>query len=1035
MSTNSLYAAPKRRKPVQKRVRNPAEGAKSNPSKRHRDRLNQELEHLANLLPFPQDVISKLDKLSVLRLSVSYLRLKSFFHVALKSDSCQKPETCSLNQPEPNFLDGELLLQVLNGFVLVATSDGVVFYVSPTIQDYLGFHQCDIIHQNVYDLIHADDRPEFQRQLHWALDPNFTSEADQESSDGSNVQLPSTYYYPEQLPPQNSTFLERNFVCRVRCLLDNTAGFIAMNFQGHLKFLHLQNRRTNDGLPSPAQLALFAIVSPLQPPSILEIRTKSLMFRTKHKLDFTPTACDSKGKAILGYTEAELFFRGTGYQFIHAADMLHCAENHIRMMKTGESGLTVFRLLTKQSGWMWVQANARLIHKNGKPECIIATQRVLTDEEGEESLSKRNLKLPFGFTSGEAVLYDTNGTFMEGESSEGKGVGSLNPDSILGAMLKQDESAYVCVPAQNPIPLQPGVLTDCGENQVFTGDWQADILSLSENGIFKREPIINSMEDNSDLSNFMKALGISREDVNLVGMDEEFLRVGLDKRGEIMDVADEILSYVQESLRMSDFVFSNTAESELSGNDFTPPLQQPHIFPHLHHEPPLLQPQQPKPVPQQNLLTQMHQQQTSPQEYSHMQALHPQPVLQQQPHAREEVLTTQQHPHMRSLIPQQHPHGEMQQLCIDKHLHTQGYPQQLSSQQCLHVQASPWQSAPQKHACIQQQIPQKYDFTQQHPLSQTCPQKTAPQQHSHAQVHLQHQILQQHIHTHTLSQQQIPQPCSCSRLTSLHPSRREQPLVPQSQLHHQLDLLQGSLQCLAHSECPHAELSPLSQHQQQQGHLLQSSVPEQRRQLCHKEKHLQVNGKWPSLEHPVAVPNSNGQPAPPLLIADWSPSSCGHLAQGRSTLDLPYQSTVSIACSQDLSCNSSEELSAGEADKFMRGDLEELLESLQPEATVEQCCASIRQNGSDTPLYHPTALPTHQYPPETSGHQLNSTLLIPGTLGHQPFLLHFQNGSSGGISQADSETIGDIDLQHGPPLLLHLDESRPFQDLTIGGFI
>lgn len=68
----------------------------------------------------------------------------------------------------------------------------------------------------------------------------------------------------------------------------------ALNIQGRLKFLHGQNQQQENGGKGTTQLALFAIATPLQPPSILEIRTKNMIFRTKHKLDFTPLACDAK---------------------------------------------------------------------------------------------------------------------------------------------------------------------------------------------------------------------------------------------------------------------------------------------------------------------------------------------------------------------------------------------------------------------------------------------------------------------------------------------------------------------------------------------------------------------------------------------------------------------------------------------------------------------------------------------------------------------------------------------------------------------
>ncbi|NXG90256.1 AHR protein, partial [Stercorarius parasiticus] len=348
----------------------------------------------------------------------------------------------------------------LNGFVLVVTSEGLIFYSSHTIQDYLGFHQTDVMHQSVFELIHTEDQQEFRRNLHWALSPPHAPEGEPSAEGGRSLGSSAVAYKPDQLPPENSSFLERSFVCRFRCLLDNSSGFLALNLQGRLKFLHGQNKRSEDGSALPPQLALFAISTPLQPPSILQIRTKNMIFRTKHKLDFTPLACDAKGKIVLGYTEAELRVCGTGYQFIHAADMLYCAENHVRMMKTGESGLTVFRLLTKENRWKWVQANARLVYKNGKPEYIIVTQRPLVDEEGGEHLRKRSMHLPFTFATGEALLYKSDYPlpgFPDPFQSKGKGSKSkktfhshrgcsrkngVDPSSLLGAVMQQDKAVY-----------------------------------------------------------------------------------------------------------------------------------------------------------------------------------------------------------------------------------------------------------------------------------------------------------------------------------------------------------------------------------------------------------------------------------------------------------------------------------------------------------------------------------------------------------------------------------------------------------------
>ncbi|NXW56652.1 AHR protein, partial [Eurystomus gularis] len=457
------------------------------------------------------------------------------------------------------FPEGELLLQALNGFVIAVTGDGYIFYISPTVQDYLGFHQSDLIYQSVYELIHADDRAAFRRQLHRAPPAGSTQHAD----DAFPTSQPllagcSTTSSPQHFHPKKTSFMERSFTCRFRCLLDNSSGFLALNLHGRLKFLLGQEKAESDRSP----LALFAIATLLQPLSILELRTKTLIFQTKHKLDFTPMACDSRGKVVLGYTESELCRRGSGYQFVHAADMMHCAENHVRMMKTGESGLTVFRLLTKKGGWVWVQANAWLVYKAGKPDCIIARQRALSNEEGEEHLWKRNLQLPFSFATGEAVLYENDlpeflDSFLAEEELQTQANShskqcSVDPSSLLGAMMKQDASIYISHADNMPQSSLPDPIAEpegLSQNEEVS-DAKVDSNSL----LVVIETLFEKSEVDGNSCQTLQSLNV--HNAELQRWEEALLSLGTEEELPAQEVGEklgtEVTSYVEHVLLRED---------------------------------------------------------------------------------------------------------------------------------------------------------------------------------------------------------------------------------------------------------------------------------------------------------------------------------------------------------------------------------------------------------------------------------------------------------------------------------------------------
>ncbi|CAH8664424.1 unnamed protein product [Schistosoma margrebowiei] len=414
---------PKSNKPTCSAVIQPDHNVKSNPSKRHRERLNSELEHLASLLPFEQNVIVKLDKLSILRLAVSYLRIKCYFH-ALSFDRLITENRLVSHLYHCPFdltrIEGEACLQALNGFIFIMSCDGEVFSVSRTVEHYLGFHQADILHQSVLELIHSEDREEFRRQLSWKsmLPPEFHS---------------STLH--DLMTPETAHYLKRQFTVRFRCLLDNTSGFITLELSGRLQFLHGQarsmqlsvnseqanscnnpnisnkyNTSCSYNVPTSNQhnlppLGFFAVCSPLGPLPSLNGPQRDATFKTKHQLDLTVITIDARARLIFNYSDSDLQ-NFKVYDLIHPDDLRYVARGHKELFKVGSLGLLVHRWLNKQSQWIWLQSRIKLIMKNGKQDHIIVIHRQLSNEEGMELLIRRTdeYKLPFPLLEPETLL-------------------------------------------------------------------------------------------------------------------------------------------------------------------------------------------------------------------------------------------------------------------------------------------------------------------------------------------------------------------------------------------------------------------------------------------------------------------------------------------------------------------------------------------------------------------------------------------------------------------------------------------------------
>lgn len=211
------------------------------------------------------------------------------------------------------------------------------------------------------------------------------------------------------------------------------------------------------------------------------------------------------------------------------------------------------------------------------------------DEEGGEHLRKRSVNLPFTFATGEALLYQSNhpiAGFVDGSQDKNSSKSKksrterlardgLDPGSLLGALMSQDQSVYVCQPAHEPkTSFHSGFFGEQTGFSVSEPFRQSKSWDVPRNGVFgpcisdpstSFDPLLATLDSltlegqgvvdvedgscsNSELFGALEGLGLSAEDLELLLLDERMIRVEMDSEHvptlDDLLTNDEILSYI-----------------------------------------------------------------------------------------------------------------------------------------------------------------------------------------------------------------------------------------------------------------------------------------------------------------------------------------------------------------------------------------------------------------------------------------------------------------------------------------------------------
>ncbi|XP_054396752.1 neuronal PAS domain-containing protein 1 isoform X19 [Pongo abelii] len=252
-----------------------------NAARSRRGKENLEFFELAKLLPLPGAISSQLDKASIVRLSVTYLRLRRF--AALGAP----PWGLRAAGPPAGLAPGRR---------------GPAALVSEVFEQHLGGHilQVEMTGSSVFDYIHPGDHSEVLEQLGLRTPtpgpPTPPSVSSSSSSSSSLADTPEIEASLTKVPP-SSLVQERSFFVRMKSTL--TKRGLHVKASGY-KVIHVTGRLRAHAL------GLVALGHTLPPAPLAELPLHGHMIVFRLSLGLTILACESS-QAEGGQTPLDAF--------------------------------------------------------------------------------------------------------------------------------------------------------------------------------------------------------------------------------------------------------------------------------------------------------------------------------------------------------------------------------------------------------------------------------------------------------------------------------------------------------------------------------------------------------------------------------------------------------------------------------------------------------------------------------------------------------------------------------------------------------